>query len=210
MAKVVGFYDQYKRNLSKPLEWATPEDGEVSSKIRQALLEEMVMFDEVFDDTFIRRFEPFIYLRDLNYNPLAYWVMEGVVIYLLPETYVVPSLHSKAKVLPDLEIGSIMNQLIKSMENKNLGDMFDSYHQAMIYGEINFDDKLKSEYTRFEWIKLTEILKQDSGLTEKLNGCLAKMSTEGYTIESVARNISWFLEKDLKECLKKVNQLREL
>ncbi len=201
-AKVVGFYDQYKQNLELAADWITTESFDIPDDIKGLLFDELKVFGflEIW-----ARLAPVVYLRDLDYNPLAYLVADGMLIYVLPEVYNVPSQHSKAKVLPDLQIESILGKLVEAIENDNYYQLFESYNQAMLYGEFNMQDKCYSDYTRVEWMKLTEILRQDPKIVAKLDSTLAKIREDCYSIESIAKNIGWLLETELKECLKKVN-----
>ncbi len=201
-AKIVGFYDQYKQNLELAADWITTESFDIPNEVKGILFDQLKVFGFL---TIYERLATVVYLRDLDYKPLAYLVADGMLIYVLPDVYNVPSQHSKAKVLPDLEIESILGKLVSAAESSNYYDLFSAYHDAMLYGEFNMADKCYSDYTRVEWMKLTELLKQDPKVVAKLDQTLAKIREDCYSIESIAKNIGWLLEKELKECLKKVN-----
>lgn len=190
------FYEQYTKKYDtweQVTGWAEMKAHPVVAK---KLVEQVQFFaSDILFPAFAR------YLIDLKGQPLAYVVAPGILVYNLPEVYYVPDLHSKAKIAPVGEVDSVIYKLMGAIAGKNIGDLFETYHEAMLYGKLTVDDNHFSAYTEHHWMGLNKLFEGTPKVRQVLDQKLALIRKDGFTIEAIGKHLTPFIEKNLRVVL---------
>jgi len=194
---IAKFYEQYTKKYDTwdNIKYWVDFTVEIDPDIKDRLMDSVAYFiKEVFVN-------PIPYLQDLKGQILAYVIAPGVLVYDLPEVYYVPDLHSKAKIAPVAETSSVIHKMMGAIAGKNIAEMFQAYHEAMLYGELTGDDRPYSPYTAHHWLGLNKMLEGNPKVRQVLEQRLDLIRKDGFTIEAIGKHLTPFIEKNLKLAL---------